>query len=36
MYDYIVKELPEIINNNFNVYRNKQGIMGIQWEVPAH
>ena len=28
MYDYIVKELPEIINNNFNVYRNKQGIMG--------
>jgi len=28
MYDYISKELPKIINENFNVLRNKQSIMG--------
>ena len=28
MYDYITKELPELVNKNFNVNIKKQGIMG--------
>ena len=28
MYNYITKDLPEIINMNFNISKTKQGIMG--------
>lgn len=28
MYDYIIKELPKLINSNFNIANLKQGIMG--------